>query len=651
MNTTIDTPIMVRMEATLRRFEKQMDAAYAKARQTSRGVEDRFDGMNRSVQRSSENAARGLTRFLNVSRHGRFVLQNTAAQIGDMAIQAEAGTPALRVMGQQLPQIFGGFGALGGAIGVLMPILGTLAAVGLPVIGMLTLMGNESEEAAAKLSELEALNLGQARSEVESLRGLQESYTEAVLEHGRQQSETSAQAVVDLGRELQARSALLALQRVETENKLRATRQTIAEMRQELSDILASVRQEAEASTHLAIGDPDAMRRRNEAIAQAILNALAANEELVASIRQGEAEATLMQLAVEALDGALEEARRTGADLAGIDFSGPIGDAADEAARLADNLWTAERISKRFGPQGGDGPPQGGRGGDPRDMGGSFFDWRNREGTAYLDRPPETRRRRSTGGRSRTKQPFFGATDRQIGQLRLQLTLVGKTRGEIARLTAEHGLLEEAKRRGLDLDRRNISTGETLREEIERQAETIGRLTDEQDRAAKSAQFYDQQNEALRDGFLDAIVEGENLAGVLANVAKAMARAALEAALFGTGPTSAGTGVGLLTGLFPSLAPRASGGPGRAGRAYRINENTPRSEIFVPSANGAVLTPQQAKSALRGGSAPVVFNQSINVSAGVSQTVRAEIQALRPQLRDDAMVAVRDARRRGATGL
>lgn len=48
-------------------------------------------------------------------------------------------------------------------------------------------------------------------------------------------------------------------------------------------------------------------------------------------------------------------------------------------------------------------------------------------------------------------------------------------------------------------------------------------------------------------------------------------------------------GTNILSSLFGSLAgARASGGPVSAGRAYLVNENTPNSEIFIPSTSGRV---------------------------------------------------------------
>lgn len=100
---------------------------------------------------ASKRAAASHGRFLNMSGSGRFVLQNTSAQLGDMAVQYESGTAASRIMAQQLPQLLGGFGALGGVLGVVAPLLGTVAAVGIPAVAMLALAGGEADEAADKV--------------------------------------------------------------------------------------------------------------------------------------------------------------------------------------------------------------------------------------------------------------------------------------------------------------------------------------------------------------------------------------------------------------------------------------------------------------------------------------------------------------------
>lgn len=94
--------------------------------------------------------AKGL---FNVSGAGRFVIQNTSNQIGDMAVQLQMGTAPMRVMAQQLPQVFGGFGALGGVLGTVAPLLGMVAAIGFPVAAVLLSHGENAESSAEKIKD------------------------------------------------------------------------------------------------------------------------------------------------------------------------------------------------------------------------------------------------------------------------------------------------------------------------------------------------------------------------------------------------------------------------------------------------------------------------------------------------------------------
>jgi hypothetical protein len=89
------------------------------------------------------------------------------------------------------------------------------------------------------------------------------------------------------------------------------------------------------------------------------------------------------------------------------------------------------------------------------------------------------------------------------------------------------------------------------------------------------------------------------------------------------------------TGAIGGLA---VGGPASAGRPYMVGENGP--ELFVPSAGGQVVP-----NGRMGGGATV--NQTINISTGVAQTVRAEVLNLMPQIAESAKAAVADSRMRG----
>ena len=85
----------------------------------------------------------------------RFIFNNTANQLGDMAVQGSMGTDMFRVMGMQLPQLAGGFALLGGSLGIVMPILGVLAAIGFPIIAAFRAMSGATGTLAEELEDLE----------------------------------------------------------------------------------------------------------------------------------------------------------------------------------------------------------------------------------------------------------------------------------------------------------------------------------------------------------------------------------------------------------------------------------------------------------------------------------------------------------------
>ena len=89
---------------------------------------------------------------------------------------------------------------------------------------------------------------------------------------------------------------------------------------------------------------------------------------------------------------------------------------------------------------------------------------------------------------------------------------------------------------------------------------------------------------------------------------------------------------------------RAGGGTVQSGQPYMVGERGP--ELFVPSSAGTVRNNMNSKGS---GGAATIVNQTINVSAGVSQTVKAEMMSLLPRFKQDTMSAVVDARQRGGS--
>lgn len=179
---------------------------------------------------------------------------------------------------------------------------------------------------------------------------------------------------------------------------------------------------------------------------------------------------------------------------------------------------------------------------------------------------------------------------------------IAQVNAEMQRQITIMALMEEAKRRQVDIDTLMVGSTMTYRQAIEALGETAKqriitdqKVAEQQQSLAEAQAFADQQMQALQDGFIDAIIAGESFADVLKNVAAQMAKAWAQAALFGSGPLASQGGGGLFAGLFGNgglLSQvfggfRASGGPVSSGRAYVVGERGP--EIIVPRAPGQVI--------------------------------------------------------------
>lgn len=86
---------------------------------------------------------------------------------------------------------------------------------------------------------------------------------------------------------------------------------------------------------------------------------------------------------------------------------------------------------------------------------------------------------------------------------------------------------------------------------------------------------------------------------------------------------------------------RAIGGPVSAGATYMVGERGP--EMFIPNASGTIVPNDKM-----GQGAPTIV-QNINISTGVSQTVRTEIMSMLPRITEATKAAVADSKRRGGT--
>lgn len=105
-----------------------------------------------------------------------------------------------------------------------------------------------------------------------------------------------------------------------------------------------------------------------------------------------------------------------------------------------------------------------------------------------------------------------------------------------------------------------------------------------------------------------------------------------------------GPGGGIGGGIPGNIPGKALGGPVMGSTPYIVGERGP--ELFVPGTSGRII-PNNAMRNAQGGGQTTIVNQTIQIETGVSQTVRAEILNLLPQIKEQTKAAVLDSRLRG----
>ncbi|APZ53143.1 Phage tail length tape-measure protein 1 [Salipiger abyssi] len=171
----------------------------------------------------------------------------------------------------------------------------------------------------------------------------------------------------------------------------------------------------------------------------------------------------------------------------------------------------------------------------------------------------------------RVREDLVAAAQRSTTDAELEEQLVGKSAEEQARLRTEYMLTQQAKRDGIDLNEKLAGSEKTVAEEIRATAAAVGEYVAESerrqaalDKTAEKTAFLAQTQEQLESGIARAIVAGEGFADVLANIAQMLAEAALQAALFGSGPFGSGGGLfgGITSAIFGGFSSGGYTGPG-----------------------------------------------------------------------------------------
>jgi hypothetical protein len=412
--SSVEDALVVRMEASLRKFERQMEKGRQAAEKAAVGSERSWQRAGDKITANANRAATGIGRVTSISGRGRFVLQNTANQIGDVAVQMGSGTSASRALGQQLPQLLGGFGALGGVLGLVGPLMGTVAALGIPLAAAFLMAGKEAESLEDKLKGLD-----QAFSDLKAA-DKQASLSPTDLMTQYKGVADEAQALFEIDREIAAIRAQGALdsatrgvaselgvegvfgfdpdeirnlpEKIKSINdemaevyatingsrdsaQLSAAEDRLKELRSELDslpkilgvfDDLVSLlgvgSEEAQeiAAQFAAIGQAEGPRAQAEALS-----------ELVAYIKEATNNLATAEEGGVALFDALRQATNNALELVRVELVKPITPAADEAGRLKRELAAALALQNRINQQ--DSKVYSGRGGDPRKVGNDNY--------------------------------------------------------------------------------------------------------------------------------------------------------------------------------------------------------------------------------------------------------------------------------------
>lgn len=134
--------LQIRIDANSARFEQGMKRASSTFGRQASAIEGRAKQMEGRMVKS----------FGGISRQGRATFGNVSQQLQDVVVQAQMGTDAFRILGQQGPQIAGAFGPVGAAFGVLVALGATLA----PALLGVAASSKDVQKAFEKLKDAQA---------------------------------------------------------------------------------------------------------------------------------------------------------------------------------------------------------------------------------------------------------------------------------------------------------------------------------------------------------------------------------------------------------------------------------------------------------------------------------------------------------------
>jgi tetratricopeptide (TPR) repeat protein len=136
--------------AASRRYEASLDElnlAHRMGVVNAAQYEKALERLNADLLAPARSADTTTRALMGMSNAARTQLQNVGYQVQDVAVQISSGTDAARALSQQFPQMLSGFGAVG-------VVLGTVAAIAIPLAASFLDLGEDSGTLSERLDEL-----------------------------------------------------------------------------------------------------------------------------------------------------------------------------------------------------------------------------------------------------------------------------------------------------------------------------------------------------------------------------------------------------------------------------------------------------------------------------------------------------------------
>lgn len=592
------------------------------AQSMAKGVDDAANKAASATQRlGAQMQKTGLA-----SKNAGFIFGQTATQLGDIAVSLEMGMNPLRVLGQQVPQIAGAFSMLGGRAAALAGTFGLVAAVGFPLISVLMNMMGTAKSTEERLGELEE-RLDNIRDSLKLAKTPLSELTEefGILAEGIK-SAGEAAAEFDL---YQAAREARDLRDSLTQGLLGTTPISgdVTSKLMEARDALASIGEEINGTTVSAMAN--LAERLGVTAAEAIPVYEALNNVREAATDQQMATAyTQLSEALFKLRPESEAAAQK------------IGEWATSAQSAGESMASILNYMSKiagFGPlqltvgQ----PPQGGVGRGRMYPNAEDIQYM-RNGGEYIESDAERRRRLGTDAATRAGE---SAVKREIRELETFADRIKPVLSLLQEYEQNMEKLNRAKEIGA-ITAEEFATKEAIL--TQQFGIASGALADYTSTANVFADSLTNNMMALADGTLTVQDAFKSMAtAVIKELYRVMVvQQAVNAIMGAFGYTMGAGGSYIKT---PAPVPSMDGG-GYTGSGARTGGLDGKGGFM------AMLHPQETVvDHTKGQSSGVVVNQVINVSAGVSQTVRAEMMNLLPQFKQQATAGVLDAKRRGGS--